>query len=242
MSLNEFDHTLNLNLLLKALPMDVLHRMLSGLELVDLKMGQVLYETSQPIDSVFFPTTAVVSMLCVLENKDSAEIAIVGNEGMLGVFLFMSQHASPSSTVVQATGQAYRLDADRFNSEFYRAGSLFKLILRYTQALITQMTQNAVCNRHHTIDQQLCRWLLLSLDRAQDNELVMTHEHISEMLGVRRAGVTVAAGKLQAAGLIQYHRGKIHVLSRQGLEALVCECYPLVRYEFECLLGSQSIQ
>lgn len=238
MSVNEFEYTLDSNQLLKALPRDVLRRMVSGLELVDLKMGQVLYETSQPIGSVYFPTTAVVSMICMLENKDSAEIAIVGNEGMLGVFLFMSQHASPSYTVVQATGQAYRLGADRFNSEFYRAGPLFKLMLRYIQALITQMTQNAICNRYHTLDQQLCRWLLLSLDRVQGNELVMTHEHISEMLGFRRVGVTVAAGKLQAAGLIQYHRGKILVLSREGLEARVCECYPLVQHEFECLLGS----
>lgn len=242
MSVNEFEHTLDSNQLLKALPRDVLRRMSSGLELVDLKMGKVLYEASQPISSVYFPTTAVVSILCGLENKDSAEIAIVGNEGMLGVFLFMSQHASPSFSMVQATGQAYRLDADRFNSEFYRAGPLFKLLLRYIQALITQMTQNAVCNRHHTLDQQLCRWLLLSLDRVQGNQLVMTHEHISEMLGVRRVGVTVAAGKLQAAGLIRYHRGRILVLSRAGLESLVCECYPLVQHEFECLLGSQSVQ
>jgi CRP-like cAMP-binding protein len=237
MSVNEFEQTLNLNLLLKSLPRDVLLRMWSGLELVDLKMGQVLHEASQSISSVYFPTTAVASMFCVLENKDSAEIAIVGNEGMLGVFLFMSQHASPSFTVVQAAGQAYRLDVSKFNSEFYRAGPLFKLMLRYIQALITQMTQNAVCNRHHSIDQQLCRWLLLSLDRSQNNELVMTHEQISAMLGVRRVGVTVAAGKLQAAGLIQYHRGKILVLSRRGLEARVCECYPLVQREFECLLG-----
>ena len=236
MSVNEFEHTLNLNLLLKSLPRDVLLRMGSGLELVDLKMGQVLYETSQIISSVYFPTTAVASMFCVLENKDSAEIAIVGNEGMLGVFLFMSQHASPSYTVVQAAGQAYRLDASQFNSEFYRTGPLFKLMLRYIQALITQMTQNAVCNRHHSIDQQLCRWLLLSLDRLKGNHLVMTQELIANMLGVRREGVTEAAGRLHKMGVIDYSRGHITVTNRPKLEKLSCECYAVVKAETDRLL------
>lgn len=236
-SVNEFEHTLDSNRLLKVLPRIVLRRMQRGFELVDLELGQVLYESSEPTRWVYFPTTAIASMLYVLESQATAEIAIVGNEGMLGVFLFMSDHNSPSRTVVQSAGQAWRLRADLFKSEFFRAGSLFMLMLRYTQALITQMTQTAVCNRHHSLDQQLCRWLLLSLDRMPGTELVMTHKLISNMLGVRRVGITVAAGKLQTAGLIRYHRGTIQVLNREGLEKLVCECYPVVRYEFEQLLG-----
>lgn len=240
MPVNEFEHTLDFNRLLGALPRIVLRRMWSGMQLVDLELEQVLYESSEPVEWVYFPTTAVVSMLYVLQSKASAEIAIVGNEGMLGIFVLMSEHSSPSRTVVQSAGQAYRISAVRFKSEFYRAGSLFTLMLRYTQALITQMTQTAVCNRHHSLDQQLCRWLLLSLDRVPSSELVMTHKLISDMLGVRRVGVTVAAGKLQAAGLIRYQRGTIQVLNRQGLEDLVCECYPVVRYEFDQLLGKVS--
>lgn len=239
MSVNEFEHTLDLNCLFQALPRVVLRRMLPGVELVDLSLEQILYEPSEPIKWVYFPTTAIISMLYVLKNEASAEIAIVGREGMMGVFVFMSAHNAPSRTVVQGAGQAYRVDADRFKAEFFRVGSLFTLMMRYTQALITQMTQTAVCNRHHTLDQQLCRWLLLSLDRVQTNHLVMTHKLISDMLGVRRVGVTVAAGKLQRAGLIEYRRGSIQVLDRKGLEALVCECYPVVRREFSKLLGKQ---
>lgn len=237
MSSNEFEHTLDHNRLLRALPRVVLRRLMPDVELVNLKLGEVIYESFQTIEWIYFPTTAIASMLYVLENKASAEIAIVGNEGMLGIFLFMSGHNSPSHAVVQIAGQAYRVKAAHFKSEFYRAGSLFTLLLHYTQALITQMTQTAVCNRHHSLDQQLCRWLLLSLDRAPGDELVMTHKLISAMLGVRRVGVTVAAGKLQDAGLIQYTRGTIKVLNRAGLEDLVCECYPVVCKEFEQLLG-----
>lgn len=236
MSINEFELTLDRNRLLQALPRVVLKRLLPSAELVDLQLGEVLYESSKTIQWVYFPTTAIASMLYVLENKASAEIAIVGNEGMLGVFLFMSGRNSPSKTVVQIAGQAYRFSSAQIKSEFYRAGSLFTLLLHYVQALITQMTQTAVCNRHHSLDQQLCRWLLLSLDRAPGDELVMTHKLISAMLGVRRVGVTVAAGKLQDAGLIQYTRGTIKVLDRGGLEDLVCECYPVVRKEFSQLL------
>lgn len=237
MPVNEFEHTLDSNCLFQSLPRVVLRRLLPGTELVDLSLEQVLYESSETIRWVYFPTTAIISMLCVLKNEDSAEIAIVGREGMTGVFLFMSTHNTPSRTVVQSAGQAYRIDAAAFNAEFYRVGALFTLMMRYTQALITQMTQTAVCNRHHTLDQQLCRWLLLSLDRVQTNQLVMTHKLISDMLGVRRVGVTVAAGQLQRAGLIEYRRGSIRVLDRKGLEALVCECYPVVRREFSLLLG-----
>lgn len=230
---NPFDS----NRLLRALPDPVIARLKNDIEPVELELGQVLYETSEPIRWVYFPTTAIVSMLYVLENQDSAEIAIVGNEGMLGIFSFMSEHSSPSRTVVQIKGHAFRLKVDEFRVEFRRAGVLFDLLLRYTQALIAQMTQTAVCNRHHSVDQQLVRWLLLSLDRASSNQLPMTHQLIANMLGVRRVGVTVAAGKLQEQGLIHYKRGLIDVLDRAGLEALVCECYPVVRREFECLLG-----
>mgnify|MGYP006162694769 FL=1 len=236
MSVNEFEHTLDSNRLFQALPRVVLRRMLPGMELVDLSLEQILYEASEPIRWVYFPTTAIISMLYVLENDASAEIAIVGREGMMGIFLFMSAHNTPSRTVVQGAGQAYRVSAESFKAEFFRVGALFTLMMRYTQAVITQMTQTAVCNRHHTLDQQLCRWLLLSLDRVQTNHLVMTHKLISDMLGVRRVGVTVAAGKLQRAGLIEYRRGSIEVLDRKRLEALVCECYSVVRHEFAQLL------
>lgn len=222
---------------LRSLPNDVLARLEPDCKLVDLELGQILAEASTPMDAVYFPTTAIVSMLYVLDNKASAEIAIVGTEGMLGVFLFMSDHSSPSRTVVQISGQAFRLSKKDFKAEFLKIGAFFSLLLRYTQALITQMTQTAVCNRHHSLDQQLCRWLLLSLDRAPSNRLPMTHQLISAMLGVRRVVVTVAAGKLQAAGLIKYSRGTITVLDRKGLEKQVCECYQVVRNEFEQLLG-----
>jgi CRP-like cAMP-binding protein len=201
-----------------------------------LKLGDVLYESGVRLRYVYFPITCIVSLLYVMEDGASAEIAIVGNEGMLGISLFMGGDSTPSRAVVQSAGHAYRLRANLLKDEFARFGPTMHLLLRYTQALITQMAQTAVCNRHHTVDQQLCRWLLLSLDRLASNELAMTQELISNMLGVRREGVTEAAGKLQGAGLIRYRRGVITVLDRPGLEARVCECYQVVKAEFDRLL------
>ena len=199
-------------------------------------LGEVLYESGGQLQYVYFPTTSIVSLLYVMENGASAEIAIVGNEGIVGVSLFMGGETTPSRAVVQSAGQCYRLNATLLLKEFNKGGAVLHLLLRYTQALITQMAQTAVCNRHHSLDQQLCRWLLLSLDRLQSNDLVMTQELIANMLGVRREGVTDAAGKLQHAGLINYSRGHITVIDRPGLEALVCECYAVVKKEFDRLL------
>jgi CRP-like cAMP-binding protein len=196
----------------------------------------VLYEPGSKMEHVYFPTTSIVSLLYVMMDGASAEIAIVGNDGMVGVALFMGGLTTPSRALVQSAGDAYRLRADLMLKEFNRAGPLMHVLLRYTQALITQMAQTAVCNRHHTVDQQLCRWLLLSLDRLVVPELKMTQELIANMLGVRREGVTEAAGKLQSAGLINYSRGQIKVLDRPGLEARVCECYEVVRREAQRLL------
>jgi CRP-like cAMP-binding protein len=203
---------------------------------LEMPLGQVVYESGDRLDHVYFPTTAIISLLYVMEDGASAEIAIVGNEGLVGIALFMGGETTPSRAVVQSAGRAYRLDARILKEEFYRAGPVQRLLLRYTQALITQMAQTAVCNRHHSIDQQLCRWLLLSIDRLPSNELKMTQELIANMLGVRRSGVTEAALKLQDSGLIRYSRGHIEVLDRRGLEARVCECYNVVRREFERLL------
>ena len=199
-------------------------------------MSQVLYEPDATLTHVYFPTTSIVSLLYVMENGASAEIAVVGNEGLVGVSLFMGGESTPSRAVVQSAGHGLRLKAQLMKDEFNRAGPVLHLLLRYTQALITQMSQTAVCNRHHTLDQQLCRWLLLSLDRLQANELTMTQELIANMLGVRRQGVVEAAGNLQKAGLIDYRRGHISVLDRPGLEARVCECYAVVKREYERLL------
>ena len=199
-------------------------------------LGQVLYESGAQMRHVYFPTTSIVSLLCVMENGASAEIAVVGNEGIVGVSLFMGGETTPSRAVVQSAGHAYRLKGPLLKDEFYRAGPMQRLLLRYTQALLTQMAQTAVCNRHHSLDQQLCRWLLLSLDRLPSNELIMTQELIANMLGVRREGVTEAAGHVQQAGLIEYHRGRITVLDRPGLEARSCECYAVVKKEFDRLL------
>jgi len=196
----------------------------------------VLYESGARLSHVYFPTSAIVSLLYVMENGASAEIAVVGHEGLIGVSLFMGGGTTPSRAVVQSAGQGYRLKASSMMLEFNRAGPAMHLLLRYTQALITQMSQTAVCNRHHSLDQQLCRWLLLSLDRLPTSELVMTQELIANMLGVRREGVTEAAGKLQAAGLIRYHRGHITVLDRKGLEQRTCECYAVVKQEYDRLL------
>jgi len=224
------------NHLVEALPKTDRERVARHLELVELKLGDVLYESGVRLRYVYFPITCIVSLLYVMEDGASAEIAIVGNEGMLGISLFMGGDSTPSRAVVQSAGHAYRLRANLLKDEFARFGPTMQLLLRYTQALITQMAQTAVCNRHHTVDQQLCRWLLLSLDRLASNELAMTQELISNMLGVRREGVTEAAGKLQSAGLIRYRRGVITVLDRPGLEARVCECYQVVKAEFDRLL------
>jgi CRP-like cAMP-binding protein len=224
------------NRLLAALPQASYHALLPFLEPTPLPLGMAVYESGGTQGYVYFPTTAIVSLLYVLENGASAEIAITGNEGLVGIALFMGGETTPSRAVVQSAGEGYRLRASLMKKEFESDGDLQHLLLRYTQALITQMAQTAVCNRHHSVDQQLCRWLLLSLDRLPDSELVMTQELIANMLGVRREGVTEAAGRLQAAGLIDYRRGHISVLDRAGLEARVCECYAVVKKEYDRLL------
>ena len=224
------------NRLLSSLPEPEEATWLPQLEQVDLPLGKVLYESSSRLTHVYFPTTAIVSLLYVMEDGASAEIAIVGNEGILGIALFMGGETTPSRAVVQSAGYGYRMKAQLLKDEFGQFGPFLHLLLRYTQALITQMAQTAVCNRHHSVDQQLCRWLLLSLDRLASSELSMTQELIANMLGVRREGVTEAAGKLQGAGLIHYRRGKITVLDRPRLEARSCECYQVVKTEFDRLL------
>ena len=201
-----------------------------------MRLGWAVYESGAAQDHLYFPTCAIVSLLYILENGTSAEIAVVGNDGAVGIALFMGGETTPSRAVVQSAGHGYRLKAALIKTEFDRFGPTMNLLLRYTQALITQMSQTAVCNRHHSVDQQLCRWLLLSLDRLSSSELSMTQELIANMLGVRREGVTEAAGKLQDAGLIRYHRGRITVLDRPGLEARTCECYEVVKREFDRLL------
>jgi CRP-like cAMP-binding protein len=229
------DHR-NGNHLLAALPEAEWSRFAPHLLPVDMSLGQVIYESGDRLDHVYFPATSIVSLLYVMADGASAEIAIVGNEGIVGIALFMGGETTPNRAVVQSAGRAYRLDARILKEEFHRAGAVQRLLLRYTQALITQMAQTAVCNRHHSIDQQLCRWLLLSIDRLPSNKLTMTQELIANMLGVRRAGVTEAALKLQTAGLIRYTHGHIEVLDRPGLERRVCECYAVVRRECERLL------
>jgi CRP-like cAMP-binding protein len=224
------------NHLIGTLPKDDYQRWLPSLEKVELSLGQVLYESGTVLSHIYFPTTAIISLLYVMENGASAEIAVVGNEGLVGVSLFMGGESTPSRAVVQSAGKGFRLKAQIMKDEFNRAGPLLHLFLRYTQALITQMAQTAVCNRHHSLDQQLCRWLLLSLDRLQGDELVMTQELIANMLGVRREGVTEGALKLQKAGLIRYSRGHITVLDRAGLEQRSCECYAVVKREYDRLL------
>ncbi len=223
------------NQLLAALPDAEWQRWAPQLEWIDMPLGQVLYESGSTLAHVYFPATAIVSLLYVMENGASAEIAVVGHEGVVGISLFMGGESTTSRAVVQSAGQGFRLKAEAIKEEFKRAPVLH-LLLRYTQALITQMAQTAVCNRHHSLDQQLCRWLLLSLDRLQGNELVMTQELISNMLGVRREGVTEGALKLQTLGLIRYSRGRITVLDRPGLERRTCECYAVVKTEYDRLL------
>ena len=200
-------------------------------------LGEVLYESGEQLRHVYFPTTSIVSLLYVMKDGASAEIAVVGNEGILGISLFMGGETTPSRAIVQSAGFGFQLKARYLKEEFHRAGPVMYLLLRYTQALITQMAQTAVCNRHHSIEQQLCRWLLLSLDRLASYELSMTQELIANMLGVRREGVTEAAGNLQRDGIIRYNRGRITVLDRARLEQIVCECYAVVKTEFDRLLS-----
>jgi CRP-like cAMP-binding protein len=226
------------NHLLAALPDSEMARWLPQLESVEMPLSEVLYEASGTMSHVYFPTTSIVSLLYVMESGASAEIAMVGNEGIVGISLFMGGDSTPSRAVVQSAGQGFRLPSKVIKEEFNRAPVLH-LLLRYTQALITQMSQTAVCNRHHSLDQQLCRWLLLSLDRLEGNELVMTQELIANMLGVRREGVTESALSLQKAGLIQYARGHIRVLDRPGLESRCCECYAVVKNEYDRLLPAR---
>ena len=224
------------NHLLAALPAEIQARLFAQLELVTLQQGQVLYESGDTLRHVYFPADSIVSLLYVTESGASAAIAMVGNEGLVGVALFMGGESTPSRAIVQSSGAAYRLPGQKLKDEFNQHSELMLLLLRYTQSLITQMSQTAVCNRHHAIDQQLCRWLLLSLDRLPDNQLSVTQELIASLLGVRREGVTEAAGKLQKLGVIDYCRGHISVLDREELEALSCECYAVVKQENDRLL------
>jgi len=231
-----YPHDPRQNHLLAALPAAEAASIFPHLEWVPMPLGHVLHESGIQMRHVYFPTTSIVSLLYVMEDGASAEIAIVGNEGIVGVSLFMGGNTTPSRAVVQSAGHAFQLRGQLLKDEFCRAGEMQHLLLRYTQALLTQMAQTAVCNRHHTLDQQFCRWLLLSLDRLPGNELVMTQELIANMLGVRREGVTEAAGNVQKSGLINYRRGHITVLDRAGLEARACECYAVVKKEFDRLL------
>ena len=230
-------HNTHQNHLLAALTPAESERLLPHLELVPMPLGEVYYESGDRLPHVYFPTTSIVSVHYVMENGASAEITGVGNEGMLGISLFMGGNTTPNRASVRAAGYGYKLNAPLLMEEFNRCGPLQRLLLRYTQALMTQTAQTAVCNRHHTLDQQLCRWLLLTLDRASSNELILTQELAASMLGVRREGITEAAGKLKQAGVISYRRGHITVLDRFGLESHACECYDVVRREFDRLLG-----
>lgn len=224
------------NHLLDALLRADYDRLFPDLELVEMPLGEVVCESGSKLKYVYFPTTSIISLLYVMEDGASAEIAVVGNEGILGIPIFMGGDTTPSRAVVQSAGHGYRLKAQLLKNEFNQAGPLQRLLLRYTQALITQMAQTAVCNRHHSVEQQLCRWLLLSIDRLPEDKLIMTQELIANMLGVRREGVTEAAGKLQSLGLINYRRGHISVLDRAGLEKRSCECYQVVKTEYDRLL------
>ena len=230
-------HSPNQNHLLAALPTAEFEPLLPHLELVPLLLGQMLYEPDMQLQHAYFPTTSIVSLHYVMESGASAETAGVGNEGVVGISLFMGGDTTPSSAVVQTAGHAYRLERRKLKQAFDQAGLLQKVLLRYTQALMTQMAQTAVCNRHHSLEQQLCRWLLLTVDRLSGDELIMTQELVASMLGVRREGITEAAGNLQRAGLISYRRGHIAVLDRKGLEKHACECYAVVKKELKRLLS-----
>ncbi len=235
-------HSPNQNHLLAALPTAEFERLAAHLELFPLPLGEMLYEPGEQLRHAYFPTTAIVSLHYVMESGASAESAGVGNEGVVGISLFMGGETTPSSAVVQTAGHAYRLEGRLLKQEFNRAGLMQRLLLRYTQALITQMTQTAACNRHHSVEQQLSRWLLVTLDRSPSRELIMTQELIASMLGVRREGITEAAGELQRAGCIRYRRGHIAVLDRSGLEARACECYAVVRKELGRLLSDVRVR
>ncbi len=224
------------NHLLAVLPAEIFERIAPHLELISMPLGEVLYESGGPLHHVYFPTTAIVSLHYLLESGATAEIAGVGNEGVIGISIFMGGNTTPNLATVQTAGCGYRLKERLMMEEFNRAGPMMRLMLRYTQALMTQISQTAVCNRHHSIEQQLCRWLLLNLDRLPSQELTITQELIAGMLGVRREGITEAAGNFQRAGLISYRRGHITVLDRSGLESHACECYQVVRKEFHRLL------
>jgi CRP-like cAMP-binding protein len=237
---SEISTTRTNNRLLAALPRDEYDRILPGLQKVSFSLGEVVYEFGGQLDYVYFPTTAIVSLLYTMENGSSAEMGLTGNDGVVGIALFMGGGTMPNRAIVQSAGDALRLKAKLLQDEFARGGKFQHLLLRYTQALITQISQTAVCNRLHAVDQQLCRWLLLSHDRVKADELIMTQELIADMLGVRREGVTVAAGRLQDAGAISYVRGHIKILDRAKLEETVCECYRVVKNEFDRLLGSDS--
>jgi CRP-like cAMP-binding protein len=230
------------NRLLAALPGDEYERLVPSLQQVSFSLGEVVYEFGGHLDYVYFPTTAIVSLLYTMENGATAEMGLTGNDGVVGIALFMGGGTMPNRAVVQSAGSAIRIKAKVLQDEFARGGKFQYMLLRYTQALITQISQTAVCNRLHSVEQQLCRWLLLSHDRVQGDELIMTQELIADMLGVRREGVTVAAGRLQDAGAISYVRGHIKILDRQKLEETVCECYRVVRDEFERLLGIGSAE
>lgn len=229
------------NLILAGLEPEVQERIFPYLEEVSIPLGKVLYESGDKMGHVYFPTDSIVSLLYVMESGASAEISVVGREGLVGISLFMGGESTSSRAVVQSGGQAYRLAGGRLVEEFHRHGQLMSLVLRYTQALITQMAQTAVCNRHHSIEQQLCRWLLLSLDRLPSTHLIMTQELIANMLGVRREGVTEAAGRLQKLEVIEYHRGHIEVIDRPRLEELSCECYAVVKKEQDRLLEPSAV-
>lgn len=235
-------HSLTQNHLLAALPAEELKLLTPHLELISFPLGKMIYESGMPLQHAYFPTTSIVSLHYVLETGGSAESAGVGNEGVVGTFLFMGNDTTSSSAVVQTAGHAYQLDRRILKREFDRGTSFQHLLLRYTQALITQMSQTAVCNRHHTVEQQLCRWLLLTLDRTQSNDLIITQELVAGMLGVRREGITEAAGKLQRAGFISYRRGHITVLDRLGLQSHACECYSVVKNELSRLLTNVQLR
>ncbi|QMU60228.1 MAG: helix-turn-helix domain-containing protein [Gammaproteobacteria bacterium] len=233
-------HNPRQNYILSALPNDVYEIMQRDLELVDMPLGKVLYESGTEMEFVYFPTSSIVSLIYLTEDGHSAEIAVTGREGIVGVALFMGGNTTPSRAVVQNAGHAYRYQGTLLQNAFNVGGPLQRQLLMFTQVLITQMAQTAVCNRHHSIDQQLCRWLLLSLDRVSTNRLMMTQDLIANMLGVRREGVTKAAGKLQDNGIISYHRGIIDILDRPGLENLACECYSVVKSEYDRILPQLS--
>lgn len=229
-----------MNHLLAALPADEFARLEPDLEPVSLSLGEVIYESGERLEHIYFPTTVIISLLYIMENGSTAEIGMAGNDGLVGVALYMGGSTTPSRAVVQSAGNAYRLRSKALKSAFGLGGVFQNLLLRYTQALMTQISQTAVCNRLHSIDQQLCRWLLINHDLLQTNKLIMTHDLIANMLGVRREGVSIAAGQLQKKGLIKYARGTITMLDRQGLETAACECYQVVRDEYERLLGKYT--